>query len=117
MSEAVTEFFTAWAMEDDKAREAQLERILGETMFYADPRTEAPLTTREAVIAYVGQFSKMAPGMPVGVIEQTRTLDFVRATVAFGAGDQAQMGQYCVDLDGAGRITRMIGFKGRGETT
>ncbi len=116
MSEHVTAFFAAWSMPDDAARAAQIEGTLGDTIEYADPRTAEALVTAAAVIDYVGQFSKMAPGMPVAAVHQSDTLNFVRATVRFGDGDQAQWGQYVADLDAAGRITRLIGFVGTGAT-
>jgi len=114
MSDALTAFFAAWSVGDDATRDAQVDDALGASILYADPRTEAPLTTATAVKDYVGQFSKMAPGMPVSVANVSTTLTFARATVQFGAGDQCQWGQYTADLDDAGKITRLIGFVGTG---
>ncbi len=114
MTEAINAFFTAWAIEDDTARDAQVRGSLGSTILYADPRTEAALTSADDVASYVGQFSKMAPGMPVSVAAISTTLGFARATVQFGAGDHSQWGQYTADLDDAGKITRLIGFVGMG---
>jgi len=115
MSTAVESFFTAWSEGDATTRDAQVKGALGTGIFYADPRTDAPLTDADAVCEYVGMFSKMAPGMPVSVASMSTTLTFVRATVRFGDGDQGQLGQYIVDLDDAGKITRMIGFVGVGD--
>lgn len=114
MSDALNQFFTAWAMSDADARNAQIDGALGGTIAYADPRTEAVLTDAAAVKNYVGMFSQMAPGMPVSVANISTTLNFARATVQFGAGDQCQWGQYTADLDDAGKITRLIGFVGMG---
>jgi hypothetical protein len=114
MSDALNDFFTAWALSDDAARASQIDGTLGANILYADPRTEAPLTTADAVKEYVGMFSQMAPGMPVSVVNVSTTLTFARATVQFGAGEQSQMGQYIADLDDAGKITRLIGFVGMG---
>jgi len=114
MSDALNAFFTAWALEDAEARNAQIDTALGDTILYADPRTEAPLTSGDAVKDYVGMFSKMAPGMPVSVANVSTTLAYARATVQFGAGDQSQWGQYIADLDDTGKITRLVGFVGMG---
>lgn len=110
-------FFTAWSIADDATRDAQVADSLSDEIVYADPRTADPLTTVAAVQAYVGQFSKMAPGMPVAVINTSTTLTYARATVQFGEGDQSQLGQYTVDLAPDGKITRMVGFVGMGAPT
>ena len=112
MDTAVENFFSAWAEQDSATRDAQIDSTLGASIFYADPRTEAPLSDAGAVKEYVGMFSKMAPGMPVSVAGISKTLNFIRATVRFGEGDQSQLGQYVIDLDSAGKITRMVGFVG-----
>lgn len=116
MSTAVENFFSAWAEQDAAIRNAQVDKSLGAEIFYADPRTEAPLRNAAEVKEYVGMFSKMAPGMPVSVAGISTTLNFVRVTVRFGEGDQSQLGQYVIDLDDAGLITRMIGFVGVTDT-
>jgi len=112
MDTAVEKFFSAWAEQDTAIRDAQVDSSLAAEIFYADPRTEAPLCDAAEVKEYVGMFSKMAPGMTVSVAGISTTLNFVRATVRFGEGDQSQLGQYVVDLDDAGQITRMVGFVG-----
>ena len=112
MDTAVDKFFSAWAEQDATIRDAQVDSSLGAKIFYADPRTEAPLCDAAAVKEYVGMFSKMAPGMPVSVAGISTTLNFIRATVRFGDAEQSQLGQYVIDLDDAGQITRMVGFVG-----
>ncbi|SMY06043.1 nuclear transport factor 2 family protein [Flavimaricola marinus] len=114
MTDSVSQFFAAWADSDPTTRDAAIDESLGTTIFYADPRTEAPLTTADAVKSYVGQFSEMAPGMPVSAVNISTTLNFARATVHFGAGERVQTGQYIADLDDAGKITRLVGFVGMG---
>lgn len=114
MTDSVSQFFAAWAEPDEAARDRQILGALGATILYAYPRTTAPLTHAQDVAAYVGQFTKSAPGWPVEAVHLTRTLDFVRATVRFGSGDQTQWGQYTADLDPAGKITRLVGFVGTG---
>lgn len=114
MTQSVLDFFAAWAIADDAARDAQVAATLADTIFYADPRTPEPLTTAADVTAYVGQFSKMAPGMDVAVVHTSLTLNFERATVQFGSGERSQTGQYTADLDADGKITRLVGFVGMG---
>ena len=116
MDTAVEKFFSAWAEQDTAIRDAQVDSSLAAEIFYADPRTEAPLCDAAEVKEYVGMFSKMAPGMPVSVAGISTSLNFVRATVRFGEGDQSQLGQYVIDLDDSGQITRMVGFVGVADT-
>jgi hypothetical protein len=117
MTTHIDDFFTAWSIADDTTRDAQVADTLSDDIFYVDPRTADPLTTVAAVKDYIGQFSKMAPGMPVSVVNTSKTLTFARATVQFGEGEQSQMGQYTVDLGPEGKIQRMIGFVGLGTPT
>ena len=112
---AIHTFFEAWAEQDADRRDGKIDDTLGDSIFYADPRTEEPITDPASLKEYVGMFSQMAPGMPVAAVNVSRTLDFARATVHFGEGEQKQTGQYIADLDGEGRIIRMIGFVGMGE--
>ena len=114
MTAAIEQFFTAWCIEDDATRDAQVKNTIGAKVFYADPRTESALTDTDAIVAYVGQFSKMAPGMPVSVEDTSTTLEFTRATVRFGEGEQSQLGQYICELDDSGKLIRLIGFAGIG---
>lgn len=114
MTKSIEDFFAAWAIEDADARNAQIDGTLGADVYYADPRTEAALTSTDAIKEYVGMFSQMAPGMPVAAVNVSRTLNHARATVHFGAGERAQSGQYIADLDGDDKITRMVGFVGMG---
>jgi len=114
MTKALDDFFAAWAIQDAAARDAQVDSTLGDSIFYADPRTEAPLTDAGSVKAYVGGFSQMAPGMAVNVVHTSTTLTFARVAVQFGEGEMSQMGQYTADLDAHGKITRLVGFVGLG---
>jgi len=114
MSKSLDDFFSAWAMDDASARDALVDSTLGETIIYADPRTEEPLTDATAVKQYVGMFSQIAPGMPVNVVHSSTTLNVERVTVLFGEGERSQTGQYVADLDGVGKIVRLVGFAGMG---
>jgi hypothetical protein len=114
MSDALTDFFAAWAISDEAERNGLIDGALGATILYADPRTEAELTTADAVKQYVGMFSQMAPGMPVAAVNISTTLSYARATVHFGEGERSQSRQYTADLDADGKIVRIIGFVGMG---
>lgn len=115
MTQEITDFFEAWSIEDADTRNAQVASSLSDTVFYVDPRTDAPLTTKDAVSDYVGMFSQMAPGMPVSVGNISTTLEFYRATVLFGPPGKAQTGQYFIEKDGDGKLTRLVGFVGLGD--
>ncbi|MEJ6399038.1 nuclear transport factor 2 family protein [Yoonia sp. 208BN28-4] len=115
MSDALKNFFAAWAEPDADKRNSMIDAAVDPAILYADPRTEAPLTDLAALKDYVAMFSQMAPGMPVACVNVSNTLHFARATVHFGEGDKAQTGQYIADLDAGGKITRLIGFVGMGE--
>jgi len=114
MTKAIEDFFYAWTQTDADTRTGLITGAFAQGAFYADPRTENPLTDVAAISEYVGMFSQMAPSMPVSVTNVSTTLTFARATVLFGTTEQGQNGQYIVDLDGDGKITRMVGFAGMG---
>ncbi|QFT97409.1 hypothetical protein FIU85_08860 [Roseovarius sp. THAF8] len=115
MSDSVRRFFNAWGDGDAEARMAVLNDVLADGVRYADPRLEEPLVGTAAVIGYVGQFSQMAPGA-IAQIAGLETRDGItRATVEFIMADgQMQLGQYMIEADGAGQLTRLVGFKGTG---
>ncbi|MCO4846923.1 MAG: hypothetical protein KC448_02990 [Yoonia sp.] len=115
MTKAIEDFFAAWAVEDADKRADMIKGAVAEPVFYADPRTSDPVTSMDALLAYVGMFSQMAPGMAVAATNISTTLTFARATVQFGEGERSQTGQYMVDLDADGKITRCVGFIGMGE--
>ena len=112
MTKSIDDFFAAWTQTDADTRVALISGAIADGAFYADPRTEAPMTDVVAMSEYVGMFAEM--GMPVTVTNESTTLNFVRATVQFGAGEKSQSGQYIVDLSADGKITRMVGFAGMG---
>ncbi len=115
--QSLSDFFAAWTMTEDEGRDGKIASAFGETVYYADPRTEAPLTDLAALCAYVGQFLPMCP--PGARVEVAEPVDVknghARATVRFIMSDEMQQtGQYFADLDAAGKITRLVGFVGKG---
>ena len=115
MTKAIEDFFSAWAESDADKRATMITSAVAEPVFYADPRTQEPVTSMDGLLEYIGMFSKIAPGMPVAVTNVSTTLTFARATVQFGAGEQSQHGQYTIDLNADGKMTRILGFVGMGE--
>lgn len=117
MTRSLTDFFAAWTTPDADGRGALIASAIGQSFYYVDPRTEAPITTAEGIDAYVAQFLEMCPpGASVEVKEPVdEKLGHARVTVDFVMGpEMKQTGQYFADLDGNGKITRLIGFVGKG---
>ncbi|MDJ0627769.1 MAG: nuclear transport factor 2 family protein [Rhodobacter sp.] len=117
MSDALNSFFAAWTMTEDEGRDDQIASAFGNTVYYVDPRTEAPLSDMAALCGYVGQFLPMCP--PGARVEVADPVDVnsghARATVNFIMSDEMrQQGQYFADLDANGKITRLVGFVGKG---
>ena len=68
MSE-IESFFAAWSMGDAANRAAAIQDAVTPDVTYADPRAEAPITGPDALSAYVGMFSEMAPGATANVVK------------------------------------------------
>jgi hypothetical protein len=119
MSEQISSFFDAWAIEDERARNEKIASVLSDHAQYDDPRTPDTLVGIKAVSDYVGRFAASAPGWSANVIKEDTTAGKHRVTVAFGGlgpdgNAVVQHGQYFVELDGD-LITRMVGFVGTGQ--
>ena len=114
--QAISDFFTAWTMTEDEGRDAQIASAMGASVYYVDPRTEAPITDTQALCDYVAQFLPMCPpGAKVEVAGVDEKLGHARATVHFVMSEEMkQVGQYFADLDSDGKITRIVGFAGKG---
>ena len=112
---AIDTFFDAWGEADADARAAAIAGATSETFSYADPRTPDAITGQDALIDYVGMFVAAAPGATARVVNLSTTLGVHRATIAFVMADgKEQLGQYMIELDAAGKITRFVGFAGLG---
>lgn len=113
MSE-ITTFFAAWGMAEASTRDAAIRDAVADTVTYADPRTEAPLTGPDALSSYIGMFTEMAPGATANVVKEDMIHGMARVTVAFRMADgMEQHGQYFIEPS-EGKITRMTGFVGTG---
>jgi len=117
MTQSLTDFFAAWTLTEADGRDDMIASAFGDTAYYVDPRTEGALTSIDAICAYVGNFLPMCPpGAKVEVADPVDTKDgHARATIHFVmSAEMKQTGQYFADLDGNGKITRLIGFVGKG---
>ena len=111
------DFFAAWTIEDTDGRTAMVASAVSDNFSYSDPRTEQPITDLGAMSDYLSNFLKMCP--PGAKVVVSDPVDFngisARATVQFIMGpDMKQTGQYFADLDSDGKISRLIGFVGKG---
>ncbi|MFN3207867.1 MAG: molecular chaperone GroEL [Roseovarius sp.] len=115
MSDSVRRFFNAWGDSDAEARMAVLNDVLATGVRYADSRLKTPLEGSAAVVDYVGQYSAMAPGAIAQVADIECRDGVIRATVEFIMADGfIQPGQFMIETDDAGRLLRLVGFKGVG---
>ena len=110
----ITEFFSAWAMDNAAERGHAIRASFATTGSYDDPRTEM-LKGPDAVTDYVGMFTEAAPGAVAEVVKIESRAGVTRATIAFKMPNgMEQTGQYFIEQDENGLITRMIGFVGTG---
>ena len=113
---AISEFFAGWGEATAEGRAKMIVPALGATFHYADPHAPEPITSTEAFLSFVAEFAANAPGASVGVLDPVDTHNgHFRCSVRFEMGrNMSIIGQYFGDLDAAGKITRMIGFVGKG---
>lgn len=116
MSEAIRAFFAAWGDNDENRRAESLREVLSPNITYLDPRTPEPVTSVEALIAYVAMYTQYAPGATASVSALSETQGHYRATVTFAMADgMTQLGQYFIEVDDQQRLMRMVGFVGLGD--
>lgn len=116
-AQSLKDFFAAWVEPDADGRAALIASAIGDSFYYVDPRTPEPISSAATMDAYAGKFLAMCPpGARVEVIEPMDVKGgHARATVRFiMSPEMQQTGQYFADLDGSGKITRLIGFVGKG---
>jgi hypothetical protein len=113
--QSIEAFFAAWGEADAGALNAALTEVISSEISYLDPRTDAALTSADAVTEYVAMYSTMAPGATAKAAVISETGGVFRATVEFAMPDgMKQFGQYFIEADAAGKLTRMVGFVGTG---
>ena len=101
----------AWLEPDEERRRLLLERAWAEDAVYCDPLDL--VTGREALVRHIGEFQRSTPGGRIDVVaEATRHHDSAhfRWAMTDAAGRQVLTGFDVVQLDEAGRITRLTGF-------
>ncbi len=113
---ALTEFFAGWGNTNAEGRAKQFASAIGDSFYYADPHATDPTRSLDEFLTFVDAFAKNAPGATANVTEPVDLHNgHFRCTVNFVLGaDMSMTGQYFGDLDTAGKITRMIGFVGKG---
>ncbi|MEM1404807.1 MAG: hypothetical protein AAGG55_15835 [Pseudomonadota bacterium] len=119
MTDSISTFFDAWAMEDHELRLSTIGGAVTDSVEYDDPRTQETIRGITALESYVGMFSANAPGWSAKVVKSDTIGGCTRVTVAFGGpgpdgSEQIQHGQYFVEKDGE-IVSRMVGFVGTGE--
>lgn len=116
MPASMTAFFTAWGETDAAKRAETLQESVARDFTYCDPNAPDVIADLDALNSYIGMFTQYAPGAHAEVVGTGETKGHHRLTVAFRMADgKEQLGQYFVELDAAGRATRMVGFAGLGE--
>ncbi len=116
MSDAIESFFAAWGEADAQTRSDALRAAVSPDFSYLDPRTPEPVTDFDALVGYVEMYTQYAPGATAKVVSLGNTAGTFRATVAFRMADgKEQLGQYFIEPDAEGRISRFVGFAGLGE--
>ena len=117
MSQSLNDFFAAWTLTADQGRDEKIVSAFGDSVYYSDPRVEAPITDIAALCAYVSEFLPMCPpGAQVSVADPVDAKHgHVRATVHFVMSESMkQTGQYFADVDENGKLKRLVGFVGKG---
>jgi hypothetical protein len=106
-------YVRAWHEDDEAARRRLLEQSWAGGGVYADPR--ATVEGRDALVAHIAGFRQRLPG---GRIELRSAVDehgpffrFARATLD-ASGNVLMEGVDFGELDGDGRIARIVGFFG-----
>lgn len=114
MTDCLNTFFSAWGDPSEQSRAAKTDAALATSFYYADPNAPAPITDRDAYLAYVKMYGDMMPDGSAEVVDMSTHNGHARATVAFCKdGVAMQHGQYFADIVD-GKITRLIGFAGMG---
>jgi len=116
MTECVHTLFSAWGDPSGDVRAEKTDAAIGTPFYYADPNTPEPLHDRASYLAHIAKFGDMMPGASARVVATSTTHNHVRATVDFlKDGTPMMRGQYFADIKD-GKITRLVGFPGMGET-
>ena len=112
---ALGALFRAWGAPEAE-RPALIDAAVAPDFYYADPHAPAPITSAASFLEFIAGFSRNMPGAAAELVEPVDMHHgHARCTVRFLNGGKVMMtGQYFADLDGEGRVSRLIGFAGRG---
>lgn len=115
-TQALNDFFAAWGKTDAGGRARLVALATGDSFYYADPHTPEVIASTDGFLEFVTEFATRMPGASAAVIGPVDLHHrHARANVRFDfGGGNAMVGQYFADLDGAGKITRIVGFVGKG---
>lgn len=113
---AISDFFAGWAEATADGRRSKILPAISDSFHYADPHAPAPITSGDAFLDFVAAFTQNAPGASITVVHPIDAHNgHFRCTVRFEMGPEMTMtGQYFGDLDEAGKISRLVGFIGKG---
>ena len=116
MTANIEAFFAIWGGDDPQAILVALSPLLADPVSYSDPRSEV-LTSAAALAEYLAMFGRGMPGASAKIVTINTQHGAARVTVEFQMGGKAMMrGQYFVDLAADGRLARITGFTGTGES-
>ena len=105
-----TNIFEAWGEPDKDARDDIIDALVTKDIHYADPHSGS-VYGREAFAHVLQGFQAAMPGGYARALNSDGYAGHVRAAVEFGQDEQPFMtGQYVAELDGDGRIARLVGF-------
>lgn len=98
------------------ARAALVAQAVGPAFYYADPHAPAPITSADAFVEFIADFGRNVSGAAADLVEPVDMhYGHARCTVRFLRDGEVMMtGQYFADLDRDGRMSRPVGFAGRG---
>ncbi|MDG2340928.1 MAG: nuclear transport factor 2 family protein [Paracoccaceae bacterium] len=116
MSEALKSHFSAWGEADADKRAEIIRANAGDSFYYVDPNTPAPMNSVDEFLEYLDMFTSQMPCGGAETAAISTHNNHARATVDFTMGGKSMMrGQYFADLDADGKITILVGFTGMGD--
>jgi hypothetical protein len=112
VEDRLSTLLAAWNAPDEKARSMFLDTALShEGIYYADPHLPDPVIDRAGLEAFLTEFRRRLPEghLEAGAVVMHHT----HACTPFVLSDGARRlgsGMFFADLDGEGRVARLVGF-------
>ena len=130
MEDSIGKFFAVWGQTDKN----EILKVLEDTMSplgfaYVDPKTKTPIQgptedSKDELAKYLMEFGNSMPGGKAEPVSTSIHHNCGRVTVDFlmKTGDDGEMksmmfGQYFIEFDSIGKISRITGFPGMGGPT